>query len=67
MKYYYFVSYVCQDALNRGMGYGNLFFDTYFKIRNKDDGDLVIKEIEKTGVSKITIMNVTLLDTEELT
>lgn len=67
MKYYYFASYVCQDKYNMGMAYGNYYFTSSIKIRTKEDGDLVIKSIEESsGVSKITLMNITLLDTEEL-
>lgn len=62
MKYYYFVSYVCENSGQ--MGYGNLTFDMPKKIRTLKDTEPVIKEIEKTNAKKITILHIDLLDKE---
>lgn len=63
MKYYYFVSYVCENSQGN-MGYGNITFDTCSKLRDKRDLDFVIKFIENDETRKVMNLNVVLLDTE---
>jgi hypothetical protein len=48
------------------MIFGNWTFDSSKKLKTKEDTDLIIKEIEKSGVNKITLMSINLLDSEEI-
>lgn len=63
MKYYYFVSFQCEN--NMGNAVGNITFDTTEKIREYKDVKSIQDDIEKTKkVRKVTIINIVLLDNE---
>lgn len=63
MKYYYFISFQCENSL--GFARGNMCFDSPMKIRTANDINAIRQHIEeKENVSKVTITNVVLLDSE---
>lgn len=63
MKYYYFVSFQCEN--NVGNAVGNTTFQTNKKIRDYKDIKSMQDDIEKTkNVRKVTIINIVLLDSE---
>jgi hypothetical protein len=45
IKYYYFVSFICQNE--KGDAFGNMTFDTTEKFKTHEDIELIKKEIEE--------------------
>ena len=63
MKYYYFISFDCFNSF--GSAKGNDTLELSNKIRNIEDVKLIQKHIEnKQNVTKVTISNIVLLDSE---
>ncbi len=63
MKYYYFVSFACE--ISKNFSYGNINLDLDKKIRTEEDIQKLQRHIELKGkVSKVTILNIVLLDSE---